>query len=191
MKLSTKDMALVAMFTSLTAIGAFISIPLGPVPITLQSLFVILSGLILGPKLGALSQIVYILLGLVGAPIFAGFTGGPQSLMTPSFGFIIGFVFAAYVVGKIAHSDNGLSARRIWMGSLVGSLVIYLFGLPYMYYMLNIVMGNDFSFLNIMQMGCFMFLPGDLAKLAISSFAAIKILPVLNNLGFIANTKNN
>ena len=194
MKLSTKDMALVAMFTSLTAIGAFISIPLGPVPITLQSLFVILSGLILGPKLGALSQIVYILLGLVGAPIFSGFTGGPQSVMAPSFGFVIGFIFAAYLVGRIAHMDNKLSPKRIWIGSLVGSLVIYLFGLPYMYYMLNIIMGNQFSFLNIMQMGCFMFLPGDLAKLIISSLVGIKILPILNSLGLIGNLsgiKNN
>ena len=114
--------------------------------------------------------------------------------MTPSFGFIIGFVFAAYVVGKIAHSDNGLSKKRIWIGSIVGSVVIYLFGLPYMYYMLNIVMGNGFSFLNIMQMGCFMFLPGDLAKLVVSSLLGVKILPLLNNLGLTTNsfnTKNN
>lgn len=187
MKLSTKDMALVAMFTSLTAIGAFISIPLGPVPITLQSLFVILSGLILGPKLGALSQIVYILLGLVGVPIFSGFTGGFQSIMAPSFGFIIGFIFAAYLVGKIAHRDNQISLKGIWIGSLVGSLVIYLFGLPYMYYMLNVIMGNRFSFLNIMQMGCFLFLPGDLAKLILASLVGIRILPVLNSLGFQSN----
>ena len=187
MKLSTKDMALVAMFTSLTAIGAFISIPLGPVAITLQSLFVILSGLILGGKLAALSQIVYIFLGLVGAPIFSGFTGGPQAIMTPSFGFVVGFVFAAYLVGIIAHMDKDLSSKNIWIGSLVGSLVIYLFGLPYMYYILNIIMGNQFSLLNIMQMGCFMFLPGDLIKLIISCLVAIKILPILNSLGLIDN----
>lgn len=193
MKLSTKDMALVAMFTSLTAIGAFISIPLGPVPITLQSLFVILSGLILGPKLGALSQIVYILLGLIGAPIFSGFTGGPQSVMAPSFGFIIGFVFAAYAVGKIAHSEDNLSPKNIWIGSLVGSVVIYLFGLPYMYYMLNIVMMKGLSFLNIMKIGCFMFLPGDFIKLIISSTVAIKTLPILSKAGFRTNSyiKNN
>ena len=180
MKLSTKDMTLVAMFTGLTAIGAFISLPVGPVPISLQSLFVILSGLIIGPKLGALSQIVYISLGLIGVPIFSGFTGGPQTIMKPSFGFIIGFVFAAYIVGVIAHSDKKLSIKKVWIGSLVGTIVVYLFGLPYMYYMLNIVMGKGLSFQAIMQMGCLLFLPGDFVKVIIASLVAMKILPILS-----------
>lgn len=187
MKLSTKNMTLVAMFTGLTAVGAFISIPVGPVPISLQSLFVILSGLIIGPKLGALSQIVYIFLGLIGLPIFAGFSGGPQSVMTPSFGFIIGFVFAAYIVGVIAHSGHGISSKRIWIGSLVGTVVVYLFGLPYMYYMLNIVMGQGLSFAAITQMGCLLFLPGDFAKFIIASLVAIKTLPILNKSGLSLN----
>lgn len=187
MKISTKEMALVAIFTSLTAIGTFISIPLGPVPITLQSLFVILSGLILGPKLGALSQIVYIILGLIGAPIFSGFTGGPQSVMTPSFGFIIGFVFASYIVGKITHNKNTTSNKQIWIGSLLGSIVIYLFGLPYMYYILNIVMGNGFSFLEIIQMGCLLFIPGDFIKFIVSSLVSIKVLKILDKSGLSVN----
>lgn len=180
MKLTTKEMTLVSMFTGLTAIGAFISIPLGEVPITLQTLFVILSGLILGPKLGTLSQIIYIILGLVGVPIFAGFSGGLQTVMKPSFGFIIGFIFAAYIVGKIAHSKNGASTKNIWIASLVGSIVIYLFGLPYMYYMLNIVMAKGLSFDAIMKMGCLLFLPGDLLKFIVASIVAIKTIPILN-----------
>ncbi len=98
--MKSKNITLVALFTALTAIGAFISIPLGPVPITLQSFFVILSGILLGPKLGALSQVLYIFLGLIGIPIFSGFSGGLQHILKPSFGFIIGFVFAAYIAGK-------------------------------------------------------------------------------------------
>ncbi len=180
MKLTTKEMTLVAMFTGLTAMGAFISIPLGEVPITLQTLFVILSGLILGPKLGALSQIVYLVLGLVGVPIFAGFSGGPQSIMKPSFGFIIGFIFAAYIAGQIAYSSKRVSAIRIWTASLTASIVIYLFGLPYMYYILNMVMAKGLSFNAIMQMGMILFLPGDFLKFAVSSFAAIKIIPILS-----------
>jgi biotin transport system substrate-specific component len=175
------------MFTGLTAVGAFISIPVGPVPISLQSLFVILSGLIIGPKLGALSQMLYIFLGLIGVPIFAGFTGGPQTLMKPSFGFIIGFLFASYIIGVIAHSYKGISRKKIWMGSLVGTIVVYLFGLPYMYYMLNIVMGQELSFGAIVQMGCLLFLPGDFAKFIIASVVAIKVLPILNKSGLSLN----
>ncbi|CAK7077247.1 biotin transporter BioY [Tissierella sp.] len=187
MKLSTRQMTLVAMFTGLTTVGAFISIPLGEVPITLQTLFVILSGLILGPKLGALSQIVYIFLGLVGVPIFAEFTGGVQAIMKPSFGFIIGFIFAAYIVGKIAHSGEKVSSKNIWIASLVGIIVIYLFGLPYMYYILNIVMAKGLSFNTIMKIGCLIFLPGDFLKLIVASVVAAKTLPILNKAGLSIN----
>lgn len=181
MRLSTKEITLVAMFTGLTAIGAFISIPLGEVPITMQTLFVILSGLFLGPKLGALSQVVYIVLGLVGIPIFAGFSGGFQTLMKPSFGFIIGFVFAAYMVGKVSHSNKNPSHYKIWLGTIAGTVVIYLFGLPYMYYILNIVMAKGLAFDTILKMGCLLFLPGDLIKLVVASIIAVKAIPILRN----------
>ena len=180
MKISTKEMVLVALFTGLTAVGAAINIPIGEVPITMQSLFVILSGLILGPKLAALSQLVYILLGLMGIPIFAGFSGGIQSLMKASFGFLIGFIFSAYVVGKIGHFEKGVSPKRIWLASIVGTGVIYLFGLPYMYFILNIILAKGLSFMAVLNIGCLLFLPGDILKLAIASMIAIKILPILN-----------
>ena len=98
--LSVRDISHVGIFTALTAVGAFISIPIGPVPITLQSFFVLLSGIILGSKKAMFSQITYLLLGLIGFPIFAGFSGGIQTIFKPSFGFIIGYIVAAYVVGK-------------------------------------------------------------------------------------------
>ena len=178
MKISIKDMALVSMFTALTAIGAFISLPLGPVSITLQSLFVLLSGLVLGAKLGAISQLVYIFLGLVGLPIFAGFTGGLQSILKPSFGFIIAFVFAAYIVGKISNSKGNLSFKRILAAGLIGSIVIYIFGLPYMYYILNTIMGQNFSFSAVFKMGCLLFLPGDFIKFIVASLVGKKLLSI-------------
>lgn len=186
MKLTIKEMTLVSMFTALTAVGAFISIPLGEVPVTLQTLFVILSGLVLGPRLGALSQIVYLILGLVGVPIFANFTGGFQSIMKPSFGFIVGFVFAAYIVGRIAHYRS-ISVINIWLASLVGSMVIYLFGLPYMYYILNIVMAKGLSFDAVMKAGMIIFLPGDLLKLMGTSVVAMKVIPLLKKSGLSFN----
>ena len=183
MKLSTKEITLVSLFTALTAVGAFLNIPIGEVPITLQTLFVILSGLILGPKLAALSQIVYLVLGLIGLPIFTGFTGGIQSVMKPSFGFIIGFIFAAYIVGKISDFEEEISSIKIWIASLAGTIVIYLFGLPYMYYILNMVMAKGLSFNAILNLGCILFLPGDILKLIVASLVATKTLPVLNKLG--------
>lgn len=176
MKISTKEMVLASLFTALTAMGAFLSIPVGSVPITLQSLFVILSGLLLGPKLGALSQLVYVLLGLLGVRIFAGFSGGPQSVFSPSFGFLIGFIFAAFIVGLITHSNDSIGFTRIFVASLVGTFVIYLFGVPYMYMIINHVMGKSISFATALKTGCIIFLPGDTLKAIVSSLIASKVL---------------
>ncbi len=110
---SVRDITQIGIFTALTAVGAFISIPIGPVPITLQSFFVLLSGIILGSKKAMFSQITYLLLGLIGFPIFSGFSGGLQHIFKPSFGFIIGYVAAAYVTGKLTEKKNGLT---IFMG---------------------------------------------------------------------------
>lgn len=181
MKISTKEMALVSLFTALTAIGAGISIPLGTVPITMQSIFVILSGIILGPKLGALSQIVYVVLGLIGLPVFANFTGGLQSILKPSFGFIIGFIFASYIAGKISHSDGMVSKSKIWMASITSSIVIYMIGLPYMYYIINIAMSKRMSFEVILKTGFLIFLPGDILKFIVASLISIKVLPILKS----------
>ena len=177
MKISTKEMTLVAMFTGLTAIGAFISLPIGEVPISMQSLFVILAGLILGSKLAALSQILYIILGLIGLPIFAGFTGGLSSIMKPSFGFIIGFVFAAYIVGKLTELNK--DKKMIYIASFIGTFVIYLFGLPYMYYMINIIMVKGLSLFTVLKIGCIIFLPGDILKALVSSLVATQTIPIL------------
>lgn len=181
LKISTKEMALVSIFTALTAIGAGISIPIGEVPITMQSIFVILSGIILGPKLGALSQIVYVALGLIGLPVFANFTGGLQSILKPSFGFIIGFIFAAYIAGKISHSDGIVSKSKIWMASISSSIVIYMIGLPYMYYMINISMAKGISFEVILKTGFLIFLPGDILKFIVASLISIKVIPILKS----------
>lgn len=180
MKLSTREMVIISLFTALTAIGASLSIPLGEVPITLQSLFVLLSGLLLGPKLGSLSQLVYVFLGLAGVRIFAGFSGGPQTILSPSFGFLIGFIFAAFIVGKICHNGEALSLKRVFLASLAGTFTIYLFGIPYMYLILNIVIGKPISFSTVLKTGCLVFLPGDMLKAILSSLTAERILKRVN-----------
>lgn len=173
-KLSTRDITQIGMFAALTAIGAFISIPVGPVPITLQSFFVLLSGIILGSKKAMFSQITYILLGLVGLPIFAGFTGGFQAILKPSFGFLIGYILTAYCVGKITEKDN--SHKNILISVFIGTIVLYAVGMPYMYYILNIMLAKNFTLMQIFNMGMFMFIPGDTIKAIIAVFVGKKLI---------------
>lgn len=135
-KLKTIDLTLVGMFVALMAIGANITsfVPfmvVGGVPITLQTFFAILAGAMLGSRIGSLAMIVYALVGLVGAPVFAKFGGGFTSVLSPTFGFIVSFIFTAYVVGKIVEKKNGVGAYVI--AALIGMAVNYLFGTNWMY----------------------------------------------------------
>ena len=177
---SVRDITQIGIFTALTAVGAFISIPIGPVPITLQSFFVLLSGTILGSKKAVFSQITYLLLGLIGFPIFTGFSGGLQHIFKPSFGFIIGYIAAAYVVGKLTEEKT--VTQYHWAAVLIGILIIYTFGLPYMYYILNIMLNNNFSIVEILQLGMFAFIPGDALKAVIIIFTANRLKNIVGNI---------
>lgn len=123
------------------------------------------------------SQITYLLLGLIGFPIFSGFSGGLQHIFKPSFGFIIGYVAAAYVTGKLTEKKTAL--QYLWAAVLTGTLIIYTFGLPYMYYILNIMLNSNLSIVKILQLGMFAFIPGDMLKAVIIVFFAQKISPLL------------
>ena len=94
---------LTALFTALTAVGAFIKIPVGPTPISAQLLFIALAGMILGPYWGALSQVLYVALGLAGLPIFTG-GGGISYIYSPSFGFLLGFIFVPVIIGLLMRN---------------------------------------------------------------------------------------
>jgi len=174
LKLSIQDITQIGMFTALTAIGAFISIPVGPVPITMQSFFVLLSGVILGSRKAMLSQIVYLLLGLAGLPIFAGFSGGLQTIIKPSFGFLLGYIVAAYCVGKITEKKSS-TTKHISLSVLAGTIIIYAVGLPYMYYVLNIMLSKNMNIMQILQMGMLLFIPGDTLKAITAVFVGRRL----------------
>lgn len=178
MKLSTRDLILAGLFAALTAVSSYISIPIGPVPITLQSLVVILAGLILGSKVGALSQLTYVLLGLVGLPIFSGGSGGLDSIFHHTFGFIISFIFTAYIVGKITERDK--SYKSISIAVIIGTIFIYIIGVPYFYLIFTTYLGKSISFYGALKFACIPFIPGDVAKAIIAillSKELIKRLP--------------
>ena len=135
-KLSTLSLVYCGMFASLMMIGANITafapfLVVGSVPITLQTFFAVLSGLILGSRLGAIAMTVYMFIGLAGAPVFAKFSGGFGSIISPNFGFIVSFIFAAYIAGKIVERNNKLHSYII--AALVAMVVNYVFGTNWMY----------------------------------------------------------
>ena len=170
--LSVRDITQTGIFTAMTAAGAFISIPIGPVPITLQSFFVLLSGIILGSKKAVFFSDNILALSYR-LPVFAGFSGGIQSIFKPSFGFIIGYVAAAYAVGRLTEEKTVI--QYLWVAVLMGTLIIYTFGLPYMHYILNIMLHNNFSIIKILQSGMFAFIPGDVFKAVVAVLIAKRL----------------
>lgn len=169
---------MVPFFTALTAVGAFIKIPIPYVPLTLQTLMVMFAALILGSRLGALSQLLYLTIGILGLPVFAH-GGGPGYVLQPSFGFIIGFIPGAFIMGKIVENSQNLTFFRTTCALIAGQIIIYLIGLSYLYLNLNYIIQKPISLYNSLKIGFLIFIPGDILKTLIASSL---ILPVRKRL---------
>ena len=155
--LSLKEFLIAALFTSLTVIGSYLIIPLpiSPVPITLQTFFVLMSGLIGGKYLGLLSQLVYLLIGFIGIPVFAGGLGGIGILLSPTGGFLIAFPVAAYLAGiNKQTTSNSLLILKL----LSAKFFIYFSGVVF------IIIGWDFNIISAISAGVLPFIPGDAIK---------------------------
>ncbi|AGK95243.1 biotin transporter BioY [Clostridium pasteurianum] len=187
MKFNTRGMILTALFAALTAVGAFIRIPIGPVPITMQALFTILAGIILGARVGAMSQLIYVLLGLIGLPIFADGTGGLTHVVSPSFGYLIGFIISAFVIGKIVERSEKITFIKMFAICILGIIIIYLIGIPYLYVILKNVLFKEITFQYALKIGFLVFIPGDLLKVVIASLLAVKVIPILRRQGMLEN----
>lgn len=179
MKFKTKDIILIGLFSALTAIGAFIRFPVGPVPLSLQLLFVILSGILLGSKAGAISQIIYVLTGLIGLPVFTE-GGGFTYIYKPSFGYLLGFILCAYITGSITEN---LKARNgylfVFLVSFIGLISAYAVGVPYLYMVLKYINHIPVSAAGIIKSGFLVFLPGDIIKCLAAAYISIKLKKVL------------
>lgn len=174
-----RTMTRVALFAALTAVGAFIRIPLGYSSITLQTFFAAMAGCVLGPWYGALSQLVYVALGLVGLPIFTQ-GGGIGYLMQPTCGFLLGLIPAAWVIGRIAGRKP--EPKQIVPACLLGYGVLYAIGVPYMALILNTFLGKGMGFSAIMWAGMIPFLPGDMIKILCITLLMPPILRQLDKL---------
>ncbi|WP_171016704.1 biotin transporter BioY [Pseudalkalibacillus caeni] len=136
-KLSALDITYAAMFAALMAVGANIAqfLPMvGGVPITLQTFFSILAGALLGSRLGAISMTVYMAVGLAGAPVFAKFSGGIGTLVSPTFGFILSYILVSYVIGKMIEAKKNPGVQTFLFACFVGLFLNYFLGTNYMFY---------------------------------------------------------
>ncbi len=170
-----------SLVSGITAVFAYITIPLpfSPVPITLQSLGIMIAGLILGPTLGACSVFLYLTLGFIGIPVFAGGSAGVAPLVGATGGYILGFLPGAWVTGTLSQlglkclKPNATSSKRFILyliSCVVGSIVVvHIFG------MLHLAKSVDITFSQAAAIGTIPFLPGDFVKAIIASVLACKI----------------
>ncbi|WP_138160141.1 biotin transporter BioY [Peptoniphilus catoniae] len=179
MNIKTKSLTKTALFSALIAVGSFVPVPMYPVPVTLQTFFVFMAGLLLTPAEAFLSVAVYTIIGLVGIPVFAGFTGGVQSVFSPSFGFILGFSLGAYSIALLVRKFKEESIYKNFLAIFIGNAFIYLIGLTYMYFILKSLGKAPDSLYGVLSIGMIPFIPGDLLKMIVASIAAPKIKKAL------------
>jgi biotin transport system substrate-specific component len=166
-----QKLVLASLFAALTAVGAFIAIPIGPVPIVLQNLFVMLMGLMLGPRWGLAGVAAYLLAGALGLPVFAGGTGGIGRFVGPTGGYLVGYLPSVMVIGWLAQRGR---PQRLFdaLAVLSGTLVLYFFGVSW----LKIVTGMTWG--KTLMVGMVPFLPGDITKM----IAAVMLVGALRHM---------
>ena len=166
-------MILASMFGAATAAGAYIMIPLPLVPITLQTLFLNLAAALLGGRLGALSQVVYVLIGIIGLPVFAGGKAGFGVVLGPTGGYLIGFIAAGYVVGKLIELKENPGFIWTACAMLIGMIVIYGCGITQLSIVARLSVGKAVA------VGALPFLIGDGIKILAAVFLSIKLKNII------------
>lgn len=163
---------LTALFAALIAGGAFIAIPIGPVPIVLQNLLILLAGLVLGPVMGGAAVGLYLLAGILNLPVFAGGTGGIARFAGPTGGFLVGYFLCAVTAGIAAGKpkvDKKISLPRLIASVLAGLAIVYVPGVIW----LKISASYDWG--KALAGGLVPFIPGDILK----GIGAVLIAPRL------------
>jgi len=178
--MKTYPFSLIPVFAALTAAGAYIKLPLPPVPVTAQILFVAMSGMLLGPKAGALSQLVYLVLGLIGLPVFSG-GGGPAYVASPTFGYLLGFIPASALAGFLMKGRPFTPFAVIAVSGL-SMLTVYAVGVPWLAFSLAWVLHKPDALWTAVKWGFAVFIPGDIVK-------CIVLAAVMPRLGSLIRTR--
>jgi biotin transport system substrate-specific component len=169
---SLQPMVFASLFAALMAAGAYLAIPIGPVPIVLQNMFVFMAGLLLGSRWGLASVAVYLLAGIVGLPVFAGGTGGIGRIFGPTGGFLLGYLPVVFLVGRMAER---LPRRMIWdvAAMITGAMVLYACGVSWLAGVSGLSLGKALA------LGMAPFLPGDALKIAAAVIIVRTVRPVM------------
>lgn len=179
-RIKTEDLILIPLFTALIAVGAFIKIPIGVVPISLQFVFCALAGLILGSKKGFLSVLIYLMIGLVGIPIFTK-GGGPQYVLYPSFGYLIGFLLASFVIGYLSEKFSSTNIIKLFFINFIGLIVVYTIGVLYLFAIMKFYNGTPMAFTKAIKVGALAFILGDTIWCIVAALVASRINTITNN----------
>ncbi len=182
--MTTYQLALTGVMTAVICIlgPMTLMIPISPVPISLANLAICLSIVILGMKLGTLSCILYLLIGLAGLPVFSGFSGGIGKLAGPTGGYLVGYLFLALIGGVFAErfSGKGLERRAVQgLGLVLGTAVLYAFGTVWLAYMAGM------NFAEALAVGVLPFIPGDLVKIFLTLLLGPEIRTRLLQAGYL------
>lgn len=175
MKIPVRDMTRVALFTSLICIASLILKFGGDivVPFSILPLMVMLAGAVLGARLGAFSVTLFVLIGLLGIPVFSKTPfGGLTYVLQPTFGFLLGFIPAAYVTGKLLEGGRGNSLMGYLLAMVAGIAVYYIVGIPYLYGIIRFFLGKPFTLWKAVEIGLLPFIGLDLVKGIIAAVVA-------------------
>jgi biotin transport system substrate-specific component len=179
---SFRKKMLVSLFAALLCVSSYVVIPIGPVPVTLQVLFVLLAGAVLGAEMGALSVVLWILLGTFGLPVFAGGKAGPMVLLGPTGGYLLGFVICAWIIGVLTRR-HATSKIRIGASMLLGLSVAYAFGVAGFMASFAFFLQKPMTMHQALTIAVFPFVPFDLLKVALGVWLSPVLLSALSRAG--------
>ena len=180
--LQTRAYVLCALFAALIAVGALIKIPVPVVPFTLQFLFTNLAGILLGKKFGMIAVGLYVTVGLIGFPVFAG-GGGISYVLHPTFGYLIGFILGAWIAGYITERSEKPTYRTWLFAGLMNLLMIYTCGMIYYYCIANFYLDSPVGIVALIWFAFVLAIPGDILLCIITVFLTKRLLPITQKRG--------
>lgn len=180
-----KDLTVCGLFAALIAAGAFmkISIPVQPFPMhfTMQWFFVLMAGFLLGARRAFSSVFSYLIVGLAGVPVFAA-GGGPAYLIRPTFGFLLGFAFAAWIIGFLCERMKPTNFRTMMIPAAAGLLIYYLMGMIYFYFISNFVISMPVGWKVVLINCCLLTISEDFVLCILAALVAVRIRPRILNM---------